>query len=53
MSKHPKNYVGKAMDIIGQEILKAAIRHPRYIRMRPDVEPESCKWEDFFGKNKV
>lgn len=32
MSANPQNYKGKVCEIVGQEVLRDAIRHPRYIR---------------------
>jgi ATP-dependent DNA ligase len=45
MSANPQNYKGKVCEIVGQEVLRDAIRHPRYIRMRPDANPKECTFE--------
>lgn len=45
MSKNPKKYLGQVMEVEGQEVLRDGIRHPRFVRMRPDANPRECTWE--------
>lgn len=45
MSLNQDKYIGKVMEIKGQEILRDAIRHPSYLRMRSDNNAKLCTWE--------
>lgn len=47
------NRIGTVIEIKGQEVLKDAIRHPRFVKERPDKDPKDCKWEDIFGERNV
>jgi ATP-dependent DNA ligase len=42
MSANPDKWIGTVVEVAGQEVLRDAIRHPRYIRTRPDVSPKAC-----------
>lgn len=42
MSANPKKWIGTVVEVAGQEVLRDAIRHPRYIRTRPDVAAKTC-----------
>lgn len=42
MSTNPALYKGQVCEIEGQEVLRDGIRHPRFIRMRPDANVKEC-----------
>jgi len=43
MSDHPEKYISNVVVIKGMERLKSgAIRHPRYVGLRPDKSPKEC-----------
>lgn len=42
MSTNPSKYLGQVMEVEGQEVLRDGIRHPHYIRMRPDANAKEC-----------
>jgi bifunctional non-homologous end joining protein LigD len=42
MSMNPSKYIGQVVEVEGQEVLRDGIRHPRYLRMRPDANPTEC-----------
>lgn len=40
-----KDYVGKVAEISAMEITKDnALRHPRFVKFRPDKAPKDCEW---------
>ena len=44
-SKNGDAYIGKVMEVGGFEIFKSgAMRHPSFIGMRPDKNPQECVW---------
>ena len=46
-AKNPKKYIGKVMELSGQEIgTGGAIRHPDFKRMRKDKKPQNILLED-------
>jgi ATP-dependent DNA ligase len=53
ISKDPDKHLGKVITITGQEVLKDAIRHPRFVCFRFDKNARDCKWDDVFGEQKV
>lgn len=50
-TKKKSSYVGKVVEVKANEIMKDSgrLRHPRYLRMRFDKEPNRCIWEDHIG----
>ena len=45
MSLHPEDYIGRVVIIKGMERLKSgAIRHPQFVAMRLDKNPNQCRW---------
>jgi ATP-dependent DNA ligase len=53
ISRDPDKHLGKVITITGQEVLKDAIRHPRFVCFRFDKNARDCKYEDVFGEQKV
>lgn len=53
LSTNRSEALGQVIEIKGQEVLKDAIRHPRFIKFRPDKDAKECKWEDIFETGKV
>lgn len=39
---HPEQYIGKVVEIGGNELYECSIRHPNLCRFRPDKTPEQC-----------
>jgi ATP-dependent DNA ligase len=45
MSLHPQKYIGRVVVIKGMERLKSgAIRHPQFVALRSDKNPNQCRW---------
>lgn len=46
-----RDYIGKVAEISAMEIYDetAGIRHPRFIRWRPDKDAKDCTWETVYG----
>jgi ATP-dependent DNA ligase len=45
MSLLPNDYIGRVVTIKGMERLKSgAIRHPQFVAMRLDKNPDQCRW---------
>jgi ATP-dependent DNA ligase len=44
ISKNPKKYLGRVLEVKAQEFAKDRLRHPRWSRLRPDLSPASCTW---------
>ena len=43
MTRHPKRYVGEVAELEGQLVEESgALRHPRFVRMRPDKNARDC-----------
>lgn len=43
---HREEYLGRVVDISAQEVTKdGRMRHPRWLRFRDDVSPETCTFE--------
>ncbi len=42
MTRWPKHYLGKVVEIAAQEMAKDRLRHPRFKRMRPEVNKRSA-----------
>jgi ATP-dependent DNA ligase len=53
LSENKEDYLGRVIELKGQEVLKDAIRHPRFVMFREDKDATECKWEDIFGKGEV
>lgn len=48
VSLNKKKYIGRVLEIEGQEILKSgSIRHPRFIQWRDDKNPKDCLLERY------
>lgn len=52
MTVHSEEFIGEPMSILAQEITKTrdgwySVRHPRFVRMRPDLGKEDCTLEKF------
>lgn len=45
ISKHPRRYLNKPLEIKAQEFAKDRLRHPRWSRMRRDLSTTVCTWE--------
>ena len=44
-SSNPNRYIGSVITIEGMERLKSgAIRHPRFVAIRTDKNPNQCRW---------
>ena len=45
MGRTPDQFIGRVVEIQGMERLKSgAIRHPRFMSMRSDKQPDDCIW---------
>lgn len=53
LSNNKEKFLHSVIEIKGQEVLKDAIRHPRFIRFRDDKDAEACKWDDIFGERQT
>jgi len=42
MSANQEKWIGLVIEVVGQEVLRDSIRHPRFIRIRPDVSAKAC-----------
>lgn len=50
MKENWKNYVGKPCEITAMEIMDTGgVRHPKFLRLRDDIEPTDCTWEKIYG----
>lgn len=51
MAEAPENYLGQVCEIQAMSVDKENLtfRHPRYIQMRPDKNPEECKISEIFA----
>ena len=49
------NMVGSVVEVKANELFRdtGKMRHPRYLRVRNDKEPERCTWEDHIGDSEV
>lgn len=45
ITDHTRYYMGKALEIKAQEFAKNRLRHPRWSRMRTDINATACTWE--------
>jgi ATP-dependent DNA ligase len=45
--------IGKVLEVKANELFKdtGKMRHPRFLRMRPDKNPEDCTWKDHIGED--
>lgn len=48
ITKHQKDYLFKVVEVKANEIFrnKGTLRHPRFLRFRPDKNPNECTWKD-------
>lgn len=48
ISNHRDKYLGKVVEVKANEIFrnKGTLRHPRFLRFRPDKNPSECLWRD-------
>lgn len=50
MSENPDNYIGQVVEVEAMSTTKdGALRHPVFIRMRDDKDPQDCKYEGVFN----
>jgi len=49
-SNIPENYIGQVIEVVCMEKDNAAktLRHPRFLKFRPDKAAENCKMEEIF-----
>lgn len=54
-TNYQKDLIGSVVEVKANEIFKDSgkMRHPRYMRMRFDKEPERCKWNDHINNSEV
>lgn len=54
-TQNKKNMVGSVVEVKANELFRDSgkMRHPRYLRVRNDKEPERCTWEDHIGDSEV
>ena len=47
-TRNQKKLVGSVIEVKANELFHdtGKLRHPRYLRMRPDKEAERCTWRD-------
>jgi ATP-dependent DNA ligase len=54
MTAYPNRYIGECMSILAQEITKTkdgySVRHPRFVRMRPDIGAADCTLNKFLDQ---
>ena len=49
MANNPDNYIGHVVEVECMSTTKdGALRHPVFIKMREDKNPEDCIWEEVF-----
>lgn len=49
MANNPDNYIGQVVEVSAMSTTKdGALRHPVFMQMRTDKNPEDCKWEEIF-----
>lgn len=44
-SADPKSYLGRAVEVKANEFTGKALRHPRFLQFRDDIQPSSCTLE--------
>lgn len=51
ISSDPRAWKGKVIEVLANEIFSdtGKLRHPRYLRERPDKNPSQCTWKDHIG----
>ena len=54
-TKHSAEMVGKVIEVKANELFRdtGKMRHPRFLRVREDKEPERCTWQDHIGASEV
>lgn len=50
-TKNTDKYIGSTVEIECNEVFKntGKLRHPRFLRLRPDKAPQVCTWKDHIG----
>ena len=54
-TRNREKMVGSVVEVKANELFRDSgkMRHPRYLRVRYDKEPERCIWEDHIGSSEV
>jgi ATP-dependent DNA ligase len=54
-TRNKDKIVGSVVEVKANELMRDSgrMRHPRYLRMRFDKEPERCTWSDHIGDSEV
>lgn len=54
-TRNREKIVGSVIEVKANELMRDSgrMRHPRYLRMRFDKEPERCTWSDHIGDSEV
>ena len=50
-TRNKDRLIGSVIEVKANDIMKdtGKLRHPRYLRMRSDKNPEQCTWKDHIG----
>ena len=50
---HQEEIIGKVVEVKANEIMRDSgrLRHPRFLRVRHDKEPDRCTWADHIGSS--
>lgn len=51
ITKNQREWKGSVIEVLANEMFKdtGKLRHPRYLRARPDKNPSDCTWVDHLG----
>ena len=54
-TRNKNRIIGSVIEVKANELMRDSgrLRHPRYLRMRFDKEPERCIWSDHIGSSEV